>query len=111
MPGTNSPRARRNSVPWRAAAVFPTELVEPRLSTFVIDAEEAESLNQVVQVHSREAIYYRTDRPALIDDFRAAEHLRYASSRNVVEAILHDMPGVPDRDASLDVLEDMMLAR
>jgi hypothetical protein len=85
--------------------------VEPRLSTLVIGADEAENLNQVVQVYSREAIYYRTDRPELIDDFRAAKHLRYTSSRNIVETIIHDMLGVPDRDTSLDFLEDMMLGR
>lgn len=83
-------------------------MVEPRLSTLVIGADEAETLNQVVQVYSCEAIYYRNDRPELIDDFLAAQHRRYGSSPNIVETIVHDMPGVPDRDTSLDFLEDLM---
>jgi hypothetical protein len=85
--------------------------VEPRLSTLVIEAEETEALNQVVQVYAREALFYRSDKPELIDDFRAGKHLRYTSSRNVVEQMVHGMPGVPDRDTSLDFLEDMRLGR
>ena len=30
------------------------------------------------------------------------------SHANIVETVVHDMPGVPDRDTSLDFLEDMM---
>ncbi len=85
--------------------------VEPRLSTLVIDAEEAEGLNQVVQIYAREAIFYRSDRPELIEEFQRAKHLRFASSRNIVEEMVHDMPGVPDRDASMDFLEDMLTGR
>lgn len=80
---------------------------EPRLSTLVVGADEARSLNDVVQVYSRERLFYRTDRPDLIDDYRAGKHLRYTSSRNIVEGIVSDMPGVPARDTSLDFLEDM----
>ncbi|RYG89023.1 MAG: hypothetical protein EON59_02405 [Alphaproteobacteria bacterium] len=82
--------------------------VEPRFSTLVIDADEAENLNQVVQIYSKDALFYRTQKPRLTEDFQAAQHKRLSSSRNVVETIIHDMPGVPDRDKSLDFLEDML---
>lgn len=92
-------------------AILNRYTVEPRLSTLVIDAEEADALNQVVQVYYREAIYYRTDKPQLIEEFRAAKHLRYTSSRNIVETIVHDTPGIPDPDTSLDALENMIAGR
>lgn len=85
--------------------------VEPRLSTLVIDAEEAKSLNQVVQIYAREALFYRTDRPELIDEYRVAKHLQFSSSRNLVEEMVHGMPGVPDRDTSLDFLEETLSGR
>lgn len=81
--------------------------VEPRLSTLVIGADEAIALNEVVQVYARDALFYRSEPPELTDDFRSAKHLRYTSSRNPVEALVHAMPGVPDRDTTLGFLEDM----
>lgn len=91
---------------------IPTQYrLEPRLSTIIVESEETERLNHAVQVYAREAIFYRTDRPEVTDEFRAAKHLRYASSRNVVETMVHSMPGVPDRDTSLDFLEDIMKSR
>ncbi len=79
---------------------------EPRLSTLVIGAEEAERLNNVVQTYSCKWLFYRTDRPELIDNYRAGKHLRYTSPGNIVENMVHAMPGVPDRDTSLDFLSE-----
>lgn len=109
----SSPRILAPLTP-RLAVLYaiPTQYrLEPRLSTIIVEAEETERLNHAVQVYARDAIFYRTDRPEVTDDFRAAKHLRYASSRNVVETMVHSMPGVPDRDTSLDFLEDMMNSR
>ncbi len=85
--------------------------VEPRLSTLVISADEAEGLNKVVQIYAGEALFYRADRPELIEEFQRGKHLSFSSSRNIIEDIVHDMPGVPDRDTSLDFLEDMLTRR
>lgn len=85
--------------------------VEPRLSTLVVDAQEADALNQVVQVYAREKLFFRSDKPELIDEYRGSKHLHFSSSRNIAEAIVHDMPGVPPRDTSFDFLEDMALRR
>lgn len=82
--------------------------VEPRLSTLVIGADEAEALNQVVQIYAGERLFYRSDKPELIDEYRDGKHRHFTSSRNDVEKIVQDMPGVPVRDTSLDFLEDMM---
>lgn len=84
---------------------------EPRLSTLVIEADEADALNQVVQIYGAQAVFYRSEKPVLTDEFRAGKHLEFTSSRNIVEMMVHDMPGVPPRDTSLDFLEDMMASR
>lgn len=112
MPPT-SPRILAPLTP-RLAVLYAVPMqytVEPRLSTLVIDAEEAAALNEVVQVYAREMLFYRSERPNLIDDFRAGKHLRYTSSLNVVEMMVHDMPGVPSRDSKLDFLEDSVPKR
>lgn len=49
---------------------------EPRLSTLVISAGEAEALNHVVQIYARDKIYYRSDKPVLTDEYRAGKHLQ-----------------------------------
>ena len=85
--------------------------VEPRLSTLVIDAQEAEELNQVVQVYARQMLFYRSAKPNLIEEYRVGKHLQFSSSRNIIEMIVHDMPGVPQRNTSFDILEDMALRR
>ena len=79
--------------------------IEPRLSTLMIDAHEADELNLVVQIYSRNALFYRSEKPKITNEFRGGEHLCFGSSNNVVETILHNMPGVPDRDTSLDFLK------
>jgi len=85
--------------------------VEPRLSTLVISAEETAALNKVVQIYAREALFYRADRPEITEEFQRGKHLTFSSSRNFVEDIVHDMPGVPDRDTSLNFLDDMLAGR
>ncbi|QEN85955.1 hypothetical protein FZC33_06970 [Labrys sp. KNU-23] len=77
---------------------------EPRISTLVVVADEAEALNRVVQTCARMALFFRTDRPEVSDEFRSGEHLHYTSSRNIIELMIHDMPGVPPNDTSLDLL-------
>ena len=86
-------------------AVPTSYMTEPRLSTLVVDPDETDSINEAVQVYAREALFYRNDKPTLIDDFRVAQHRRYNSSRNVIELIVHDMPGVPPRDQRFDFLD------
>jgi hypothetical protein len=48
---------------------------EPRISTLVIGADEAAAFNDVVQVYARERLFYRTDPPDLIDEYRVGKHL------------------------------------
>jgi len=78
--------------------------VEPRLSTLVISAEETNALNRVVQIYACDELYYRSDKPLLTDEYRAGKHLQLSGPNNPVEQMIHDMPGVPDRDTSFDLL-------
>lgn len=98
----------------RLAALYaapPQYTASPRVSTLVIDGAEAAMLNDTVQTYARDAIYFRSERPTIRADFAAAAHQRYNSSRNPVEQIVRSMPGVPDRNPSLDWLEDIVAVR
>ncbi len=74
----------------------------PRASTIVVDAQEASMLNEVIQIYSRECIFFRSEMPAIRDDFALNSHRKFASIRNPIEDMVHDMPGVPPYDDSLD---------
>lgn len=82
--------------------------VEPRLVTLVLRKDEAVSLNKVVQVYSKNELFFRNDKPEITEDFLKNKHLVFSDSRNVVEQIFHDIPGVPPRDDSLDFLQDFI---
>lgn len=84
---------------------------EPRLSTLVIGADEAEALNRIVQICARDKLFYRSDKPELTDEYRAGKHLRFSTPGHVIEEMIHGMAGVPDRDTSLDFLEDFLRRR
>jgi hypothetical protein len=77
---------------------------EPKLSTLVVNAEEADVLNHAVQIYSKEMIFYRSEEPSVMEEFRRAEHLRYAGPENSITNLIHGIPGVPPRDTSLDFL-------
>lgn len=98
----------------RLAALYaapPRYAPGPRVSTLVVGPNEAVALNDAIQIYARDMLFFRSERPEIRADFVAAEHRRYASSRNPVEQIVHSMPGVPDRNSSLDWLEDMIAAK
>jgi hypothetical protein len=77
---------------------------QPRLSTLVIARDEAEDINRLVQIYARNMIFYREDKPEILDVYRMSKHLMIASSDNIVEILIHNMPGVPEHDTSLDFL-------
>jgi hypothetical protein len=78
--------------------------VEPQLSTLVVTGDEALMLNETVQVYARQALFFRTETPGLTNEYKAAKHLRYAGPVHPITAFIHSLPGVPDRDSSLDAL-------
>jgi hypothetical protein len=78
--------------------------VQPRLSTIVLSSEEVDRCNHAVQVYSRQALYFRTDRPTVEDVFACSKHLEYSHPDNPIDNLLLSIPGVPPRDRSLDFL-------
>ena len=76
--------------------------VEPRLSALVVSDEEANALNRAVQIYAKDAIFYRAERPVVLDDFAQAKHREYAGHRNPIDELIHLIPGVPPRDTSFD---------
>jgi hypothetical protein len=73
---------------------------EPRLTTLVLSSDEAGQLNDAVQVYSRKFVFYRSERPTIIDAFEREEHLIYASLDNPMEKLVAAVPGVPERKLS-----------
>lgn len=78
--------------------------VQPRLSTIVLSNEEVDRCNHAVQVYSSQAIYFRNDRPMVEDVFACGKHLEYSHPDNPIDSLLLSIPGVPERDRSLDLL-------
>lgn len=75
--------------------------VEPKLSTIVFKAEEAESLNDMLQVYAKRSIFYRSEPPRIVEAFGKDQHLTYSVYDHPVDRFIHSIPGVPPRDNSL----------
>ena len=76
----------------------------PKLFTIVLRDEEVDRCNHAVQVYSRKALYYRSERPAVEDVYACSQHREYSSPDSPIDNFLHSIPGVPQRDRSLDFL-------
>lgn len=81
-----------------------TYTVEPRLTTIVATSTDTDALNNAVQVYARDAIFYRTEAPPIADAFTAGKHLVYSSIGHPIDNLVHSLPGVPERDTSMDAL-------
>ena len=79
-------------------------MVEPKLSTLVLEEQEVDLCNHAVQVYSKNAIFFRSHQPVLHEDFRRDAHLLYQDPSNPIDNIIHSIPGVPPRDSSRDHL-------
>lgn len=81
-------------------------MVEPRLSTLVLNDHEVDICNHAVQMYSKNAIYFRSQQPVLHEDFRRVAHLRYEHPGNPIDSLIHSVPGVPARDSAFDHFYD-----
>lgn len=82
----------------------PKLVVEPQLSTLVLTDEEVELCNRAVQIYSRSALFFRGEQPVIDEVFTCGKHLIYDHPDNPIEALIRSIPGVPDRDRSMDFL-------
>lgn len=85
-------------------------LVNPNLCTLMVNRQEADELNGVVQIYAKEAIFYRSERPSILPEYKRAEHLRFADDRNFADRLCYNVPGVRD-EATPDWFHDIMDAR
>jgi hypothetical protein len=83
---------------------------EPKMMTLVVDAGEAECFNEAVQVYAKDAIYYRSDVPRVIEAFTTGKHLVY-DGPNAIEKLIHAVPGIPPRDPVIDQLRAAFVGR
>ena len=81
-----------------------TFTVSPRLSTIVLTDDEVDQCNHAVQVYSRQALYFRSHKPEVVEAFTCNEHLQYTDPDNPIDTLLRSIPGIPPRDSSLDFL-------
>lgn len=79
-------------------------MVEPRLSTIVLNDTEVDVCNHAVQIYARDALFFRKDQPVIAAAFARAEHRQYAEPDNPMKLLVHSLPGVPPRDTRLDVV-------
>lgn len=77
-------------------------MVEPRLTTLVLDDHEVDICNATVQVYSKNAIFFRSQQPVLTEEFQRGKHLEYFHPGNCIDSLIHSIPGVPARDTSFD---------
>jgi hypothetical protein len=73
-------------------------VIEPRLSTLVLEDHEVDTCNHAVQIYSKNAIYFRNQQPVLHEEFRRAEHLRFAHGDTLIDSLIQSIPGVLERD-------------
>jgi hypothetical protein len=78
--------------------------INPKLSTLVVTRDEADALNNTIQIYARTAVFYRSEEPAIIEEYRRCRHLQYDGPENPVDHLIHNIPGVPPRNTSLDFL-------
>ncbi|WP_239985045.1 hypothetical protein [Pseudomonas congelans] len=71
--------------------------VEPRLSTLVLSDEEIQNCNHAIQVYSKGALFYRSEKPILIDAFTNDQHLIYSHLDNPMDTLIAEIPGISPR--------------
>lgn len=75
-------------------------LVEPRLTTLVLDDHEVDICNNTVQVYAKNQIFFRSQQPLITEAFKRCKHLEYSHPGNPIDSLIHSVPGVPAMDAS-----------
>jgi hypothetical protein len=66
----------------------------PRLISIKADKEIVEIVNNSVQVYSREYLFFRTQKPSLIEDFKLGEHRVYDYQTDPVYTLIDSL--IPD---------------
>ncbi|MCJ2041961.1 hypothetical protein MKK70_07480 [Methylobacterium sp. E-041] len=62
--------------------------VNPKLRTLSLHPCETTCLNDSVQTYAKTALYYRSQKPEITEDFREAKHLKYNFLQNPIDAFI-----------------------
>ena len=89
--------------------VRPTQYRQlPRLVTLMASPEEVDELNFSTRVYARNALFYRTEKPNVGEEFTCAKHQVFADHRHAINELCYKIPGVPPKDPQLDSVMDFM---
>lgn len=66
----------------------------PKLISVHVDTHTVKTVNESVQVYSREYLFFRAQLPELMDDFRACEHREYRQNTDPVAELIDSL--IPD---------------
>jgi hypothetical protein len=80
---------------------------QPRFVTRILQPTDVVSCNHAIQVYSRSELFFRSEQSVLDEAFKAGRHLIYSSADNPIDIMLRSIPGVPERDRSLDFLQTL----
>jgi hypothetical protein len=65
---------------------------EPKIVSLRVDKDEVKRLNHIVQVYSRELIFYRAEKPILSDAFRCGAHCQFEFDQDEwLDGLLDDL--------------------
>ena len=72
--------------------VYPREYMTlPRLVSQRADTDLIQFLNYTIQVYSNEYLFYRNEKPKLIDDFKQNKHLVYSSYPDPIDSLIANL--------------------
>jgi len=66
----------------------------PMLISIEADKETVEIVNNSIQVYSKEYLFFRTQKPSLIEDFKLGEHRLYGHQTDPVDRLINSL--IPD---------------
>lgn len=67
---------------------------DQKLFSLSLNSDEALALNKAVQIYSKSELFYRSEKPMLIDEYRREKHFIYSSTDNPVDYLITNIPGV-----------------
>lgn len=68
----------------------------PRLFTFMVTEKETDVLNKVVQIYSCNSVFFKSQMPTIIPEYKTGEHMAYRDTNNPVDSLISAIPGVID---------------
>lgn len=68
-----------------------------RTTCTILDEEEVEFFNRIVQIHSKDYLFFKTERPELDEAFLVGKHCEFTGQPHPIREFAKAHPGVDDR--------------